>query len=307
MTLQQYVSELSDPDASIDHPGLLQLSSLSNAEVREVMSVWSGISTQRRCEILQWLTELADDNLKLDFTAVYRACLRDMDDDVRANAARGVSDCDDRTIIRPLIEILLKDKSADVRAEAATSLGKFAEFAQEGKVLRRDGEKIRTALLEVIGRSGESMESRRRAIEAVASFNSPQVEDIIREAYYDGDLKLKQSAVFAMGRSSDSRWLPIVIQDTRNEEPSIRFEAANACGYLGDAVTVPHLIAILEDDDAQVQLAAVKSLGLIGGSLAKRALIQCLTIGDETIEEAATAALGSIEFDEDPLGFTFEP
>ena len=307
MTLDQYLSELSDPEASIDHPGLFRLSGLSNAQVREVMSAWSGISAVRRGELLKWMIDLADDNLELDFTAVYRACLRDTDDNVRANAARGVSDADDRTIIRPLIELVLKDASADVRASAAISLGKFAEFAQEGKVLRRDGEKIREALLEVIGRDAESMESRRRAIEAVASFNSPQIENIIREAYYDGDLRLKQSAVFAMGRSSDSRWLPIVIQDTRSQEPSIRFEAANACGYLGDAVTVPHLIAILEDDDAQVQLAAVKSLGLIGGSLAKRALMQCVTIGDETIEEAATAALASIEFDEDPLGFTFEP
>ena len=88
MTLQKYLSELSDPDAPIDHPGLIQLAGLTNSEVLELMSVWTRIPANRRSQILQWMFELAEDNLELDFAAVYRACLRDEDDSVRAKAAR---------------------------------------------------------------------------------------------------------------------------------------------------------------------------------------------------------------------------
>ena len=305
MTLENYLADLTEKPNPINHQGLLQLSSLSNAEVMEVVTSWPRIPLERRREILERMIDLATDNLELDFASVFRACLTDADDEVRAWAARGLWDCDDRTLIRPLIKLLTLDPSAEVRAAAAISLGKFAEMAQERKILSRDAEKIHEALLATVTET-EDPEVERRSIEAIASFRSPQVEDIIRKAYHDGDERLKQSAIYAMGRSSDERWLPIVIQETRHEDASIRYEAANACGCLGSDVTVPHVIAMLEDDDSQVQLAAVKALGSIGGGLAKRALTQCLKMGDEAMEEAATAALSSAEFDDDPLGFTFE-
>ena len=305
MTLQKYLTDLTKKSGPIKHQGLLQLSSLSNAEVLEFVASWPRIPLERRRETLERMIELAADNLELDFAPVFRACLIDTDDQVRAWAARGLWDCDDRTLIRPLIKLLTVDPSAEVRAAAAISLGKFAEMAQERKIVPRDAEKIHDALLAVVEKTEEDPEVERRSIEAIASFSSPRVEEIIRKAYHDGDQRLKQSAIYAMGRSSDERWLPIVIQETRHHDASIRYEAANACGYLGSDVTVPHVIAMLQDDDSQVQLAAAKALGSIGGGLAKRALTQCLDMGDEAMEEAAAAALSSAEFDDDPLGFTF--
>ena len=306
MTLENYLTELTEKPDPINHLGLLQLSSLSNPEVLDLVSSWPRIPLERRREMLERMIELAADNLELDFASVFKACLNDTDDQVRAWAARGLWDCDDRTLIRPLIALLTVDPSAEVRAAAAISLGKFAVMAQERKILPRDAEKIHDALLAVVNKTEEDLEVERRSIEAIASFSSPQVEEIIRKAYHDGDARLKQSAIYAMGRSSDERWLPIVIQETRHQDASIRYEAANACGYLGSDITVPHVIALLEDEDSQVQLAAVKALGSIGGGLAKRALTQCLKMDDEAMEEAATAALSSAEFDDDPLGFTFE-
>ena len=138
------------------------------------------------------------------------------------------------------------------------------------------------------------------------SFNSPEIEQIINEAYNDGNPELKQSAIYAMGQSSNSAWMPIVIQETQSSDPAIRYEAATACGNLGEEDTVPHVIALLNDDDSLVQLASVGALGAIGGSLSKRALQQCLLLGDEAIEEAAKNALEEIEFDDDPMGFSAE-
>ena len=306
MTLERIVADLSDPDAQIRHTDLVQLSGLSRVEVMSVISGWTNIRPERRRDLLDRMSELAGDNIELDFTALFRACLRDGEASVRASAARGLWDSDDRIVIRPLVELLSKDRSSEVRSAAATTLGKFAEMAEDGKLIRRDGKRISDALMAVIEDPNEENETRRRAIEAIAPVTSERVHETIQRSYDDDDPLMKQSAIFAMGRSSDSRWLPIVLRETWHRDAAIRYEAAIACGYLGDDEIVPHLINMLNDEDAQVQLAAVRSLGNIGGELAKRALTQAVKRGDHAMEEAAEQALSSIEFDEDPLGFRFD-
>ncbi len=306
MTLEKYLKELADEEKPLKQSGLLQLSGLSSEEMFEFKTEWAGMSFDRKCEILTRLIELGEDNLELDFTAVFRASLSDEYDEIRERATRGLWETDDRVVIRPLISLINDDPSPRVRAAAAMSLGKFAGMAQDSKLLTRDAERIRNALLSTIDKEDEELEVRRRAIEAIASFNSPEIGEIIREAYDCDEPKLKQSAIFAMGRSSDTQWLPIVLQEMQHNDPAIRYEAASAIGQLGDESTVPHLIMLIQDDDFQVQVSAVQALGTIGGMLARRALLQCLKLGDEGLEEAAQAALHSIEFDEDPLGFRFQ-
>lgn len=306
MTLEKCLKDLGDEDKPLRHSGLLQLSGLSSEESAGFIATWLSLSQARKHDMLGRLVNLSEDNLELDFSAVFRSCLKDEDDEVRAKATRGLWECDDRVIIRPLIALLQQDRSAQVRAAAATSLGKFAEMAQDGKLLSRDAERIREALLSTIAMDEEEVGVRRRAIEAVASFNSSEVKEIIDDAYHSGNDDFKQSAIYAMGRSSDSHWLPIVLDETHHDDPAIRYEAASACGQLGDESAVPHLIRLIKDDDAQVQLSAVQAIGTIGGSLAKRALLQCLKLGDEALEEAAKGALGHLEFDDDPLGFRFQ-
>jgi HEAT repeat protein len=306
MTLELVVGDLGNPDGPIRHTDLVQLSGLARASIPEVISALAGSPVERRRELIDRMTELAEHNIELDFTAVLRASLRDRDSEVRAKAASGLWDSEDRTMVRPLIDLLLKDQSSTVREAAASTLAKFAELASEGKLARRDAQRIRDALLTVVERSDEDIETRRRAIEAVASFDSDRVRSIIDEAYSDTDPRLRHSAIFAMGRSSDARWLPTVIKEMRNPDAAVRYEAATACGFLGEDDTLPYLISLLNDEDSQVQLAAVRSLGAIGGDLARRALSQAMKRGDDAIEEAAEEALATIDFDDDPLGFRFE-
>ena len=301
MVLADYLDDVDEP---LNHSVLLQLSGLSSDEVTEFKSVWSSLGQDRKCEILTRLAELSEDNLELDFTAILRTCLTDGDDTVREQAARGLWECEDRIIIRPLVSLVTGDPSPEVRSAAAATLGKFAEMAHNGKLLERDSNRILEALLEVVEREDEGLEVRRRAIEAVACFDVPAIERLITEAYNDGTPELKQSAIFAMGRTSDPRWLSAILNDIDDNNPAIRYEAAIACGLLGDETTIPHLLTLIDDEDFQVQTSAVQALGSIGGPLAKRALLQCLKLGDEALADVAQAALDVVEFDDDPLGFS---
>ena len=306
MTVERYLEELSDEGNPLRHSELLQLSSLLPEELEDFKGAWASLSPARKCETLSLLVELSEENLELDFSAVFRACLADDEDQVRETAARGLWECDDRIVLRPLIALLVNDPSDPVRAAAAMSLGKFAERAQDGKLLPRDAENVRHALLSTVGDELADLETKRRAIEAVASFDSAEVAEIIQDAYDSDDDRLKQSAIYAMGRTSDSQWLPVVLAGVRNDDAAIRYEAATALGHLGDEATVPHLMGLVTDEDTQVQLSAIHALGSIGGPMAKRALVQSLQLGDESIEEAAQAALNNVEFDDDPLGFTVQ-
>ena len=305
VTIERYLEELSDERSPLRHSDMPQLSSLSPEELEEFKAGWTSLSSERRCETLPRLVELSEEDPNLDFSAVFRICLTDVEDRVREAAARGLWECDDRIVLRPLISLLANDAAESVRAAAAMSLGRFAERAQDGKLLPRDAERVRRALLTAIDDDLADLDTKRRAIEAVAGFGSAEVAEIIQDAYDSGDDRLKQSAIYAMGRTSDARWLPAVLADIHDGDPAVRYEAAAALGHLGDDTAIPHLVPLIEDEDTQVQLAAVESLGSIGGPMAKSALTQCLENSDDVIQEAARVALDNAELDNDPLGFSF--
>ena len=306
MELEKYLENLGRDDSPSENVDLSRLSGLTTEELNVFKSGWAGIPGGHKEVVLSRLIELSEHDIELDFSAVFRDCLEDANELVRERAARGLEDCEDRRSIRPLIRVLTDDPVSKVRTAAAMSLRKFAELAQNGKILSKDRDRLQTALLSVIERTGEDAEVRRRSIEAVAFLDGPEVERIIGEAHSSNDQRLMQSAIYAMGMTYSSRWLPTVLDDMLDERPAIRYEAAGACGNLGDESTAPHLIRLLDDEDSEVQIAAVLALGAIGGPLAKRVLRGCLQQDDEALEAAAQTALDAIEFDEDPLGLRFQ-
>ena len=261
MSLERPLKELGDLDTTLRFSGLMQLSGLSGEEVDEFKAVWFPLPPSRKCEALSKLSELSEDNLALDFTVIFRVSLEDDHHEVRERATHGLWECEDRVIISPLVALLEGDPSEEVRAAAAVLLGRFAEMAQRGKILGQDAKRSREALLSAVGKEDERLEVRRRAIEAVACFNTPQVNQIIHDAHRSGNPELKQSAIHGMGRTSDDRWLPTVLEGLEDEDSAIRYESAIACGQLGEESTVPHLIGLIEDDDVQVQLSAIQALG----------------------------------------------
>ena len=306
MTLPDLLTDLTDLEKPVTYSGLLQLSDLPVEGLTELKTVWSNLPTERRRETVRKLIELADDNVEFDFSSIFKSCLTDGDDAIREMAAKGLWEAEDRALIRPLVKLLENDTCAEVRASAAMSLKNFAVMAQNGKLLSRDGDRIRRALLAVVNSPTEDIDVRRRAIEAVASFNTLETNSVVREAYESDNPTLVQSAIFGMGQSSNPAWMPTVVDEMSNPLAAVRFEAVTACGLLGEEEVVPYLLRLLRDDDSEVRLASIKALGLIGGPTAKHVLQQHLSDNDEAIEEAAREALTSLEFEDDSLGYPLQ-
>ena len=304
MTPEQYLNALADNERPLRNTDLMSLSDMTPEDLDFLRDVWPGVDAERREEVLRRLIELSEDNLDADFNDLFRFCLGDENPEVKAKAIEGLWECDDRTLVTPLTTLLEQDLSDQVRAAAAMALGKFAVLSQSGKMLSKDWERIKESLIQAIENTEESQEVRRRAIEAVAPFNTPEVQQIIQEAYESDQFEMKCSAVYAMGRSCDPQWLPIILAELRNPHATMRYEASNACGELGEEPAVPHLIPLFEDDDHQAQASAISAVGAIGGSLAKKALLHCLKSSDELAVEAAQEALDNLEGGDESLGFT---
>ncbi len=304
MSLETVLENLADYAISPSNSDFIDLSDLSPSELGDFVRAWYRLSGEQKRNIIATLVELAEDSPELDFSAIFKACLKETDEWVLEKAIEGLWEYEDRSALAGLIQVLTSDRGPEVRAAAAAALGKFSLLAQEGNLLSRDAGNIQKALMSALQDQEENAEVRRRTLEAVAPFNTPDIHEYICWAYQSDDLKLKSSAIFAMGRTGETSWLPLLLAEMDSSEPALRFETANACGDLGEEDVVPYLIELLEDDDYQVQIAGINALGKIGGSLAKQALIRCIKEGDASLEEAARNALEDVEFLDDPMSFT---
>ena len=307
MSLETCLRHITEAGRPLSPPALIELSNLSSDELGQFSRAWPRVPAEQKHKVMERLVEMAEDNAELDYSSIFRLCLKDSDEVVRQKAIMGLWEFEDRSLILSLIDLLKLDSSGDVRASAATALGKFAALAQAGKILSKDGELIKACLMKALEDKKERLEVRRRALEAAAPFNTPDVNRYIHWAYGSDDLSLKSSSLYAMGSTGESQWLAILFKELQSPNPPIRYEAANACGEMDEEEAAPHLIPLLNDDDLQVQLAAITALGKIGGPLAKRALRRCLKKEDPVMEDAARAALDNIQAVEDPLSFSYEP
>jgi len=303
MNFEEYLKQLADGAAQLKLSDLQRLSDLTDETKVALTSGWPAIDVRRRRRIVQELEDLAEDNVDFNFDAVFQLGLDDEDADVRRGSIRALWEHHDIDIIERLIRLLRSDDDARVRAEAALALGRFVVMHEEGRLRDRHFEAIEQGLRESLGRAAETIDVRARALEAIGSHNEQWVRDAIRIAYESDQHRLKVSAVNAMGRSCDDRWLPLLVRELASDEPDVRYEAAVACGSVADERAIPHLAKLVLDPDAEVKQAAITSLGEIGGAQAKAALTLLLESESEATRESAADALAALDFEEDPLAF----
>ena len=306
MSFEFFLENALDPTGHISSTDFHEVSDLSPEELELFATAWFPIPIERRRTIASTMVEMAEDNPELDFSAIFKMCLKGDDEPLMKTAMDGLWEHEDRSVIPSLVEVLRSEKGSEVRAAAARALGRFPMLAQEGKLLPKDREAVHDNLMQVLEDDEEPVDVRRRCMEALAPFNTPEINQRITLAYESLDPDFRTSSIYAMGRTGEVGWLPLLIQELQNEDPSIRYETAHACGELGEEDAVPHLMLLLKDDDSEVQLAGINALGEIGGPLAKQALLTCTEDGDTNLGEAARIELEDLDFLEDPLDFSPE-
>ncbi|MCS7221747.1 MAG: HEAT repeat domain-containing protein [Anaerolineae bacterium] len=299
--IQTVLARLADPEKRPSLSILYSLSDLGREEVLRFQATWSELPVARRRWIARNLVELAEEHVELYYNPLFRWLLGDPDPVVRVQAIEGLWEDENVNLIHPLVRMLREDPDESVRAAAASALGRFVLLGELGEIDGPMAMMAEKALLATIHTPQESLEVRRRAVEAIAYSSEAGVRDVIRNAYYDEDERMRVSAVFAMGRSADRYWRSIVLAELKSELPEMRFEAARACGELELRDSVPMLAVLAEDEDTEVRQAAIWALGRIGGREARRILLKYLDSEEEAIRDAAEAAMEELAFGEDAL------
>jgi hypothetical protein len=306
-TFQEYLAELKDEGQPLKATRLVHLSHLSDEQEKAFLDAWPQVQPERRRQVVQQLVELAEDNVDLNFDAIFLACLSYADPQVRVAAIRGLWEYEHRDLIEPLIGLLQSDEYAAVRAEAALALGRFVLQWEFGSLPDRYFRQVEQALRRAIGDEAGELEVRGRALESIGACSLSWVRRAIYKAYRSNSRRLRVSGIHAMGRNCDSSWLPILFQELRSDDPEMRYEAALACGSLAEEAAVPHLAPLLEDEDAEVREVTVAALGEIGGREARSVLLRYLDHPLRSMREAVQEALSLVDVDEDPLSFSLQP
>jgi HEAT repeat protein len=299
--LKPLLELLGNESKPITYSKLYALSDLAGERLRAFLVTWEGLSTTRRRRLIHALVELAEANFEVNYDAIYRHSMADPDDVVRAAAVDGLWENEDQALIGPFIQLLRTDPSPQVRASAATALGRFVLAGELEQLDPPIAARILSELLNRYHAAGETTEVRRRAIESAAYACVPEVTDVLEMAYDDDDEKMHISAVFGMGRSADRRWRSIVLKEMESPYAEMRYEAARASGELGLRQAVPILARLIDDPDLQIREASIWALGQIPGPESMRVLTNAYEDADEEMATAIDEALAEHALQEGEL------
>ena len=278
------------------------LSDLSVADARALATAWPLFPESVRVDAVRRAVGLTEEHVHYAFGRLFRCALADDSAVVRQLAIAGLWE-DERSDLLPILnERLQADESPDVRAEAAQGLSRFADRAAAAELASEASERLYHALLGAARDEGEALIVRRRSLESVAAFGRRgDVAELIQSAYEDDDAALQASALYAMGRSLDRRWLRTVLDEFESPDAEFRYEAARASGQIGDAEAVTGLGSLAQDEDTEVRHAAIQALGSIGGPGATRTLRALQTSASPVDREVIEEALDEASIVTDPV------
>ena len=287
------------------------LSGLSDTQIVQFEPVWNALHVTRRRSILEQIAEFSEANFEVNYGTIGRMALNDPDAAVRKVATDVLWEDESLATMSRLIELAQWDEARDVRAAAASALGRYILLGELGDLPEAETKRAQDVMMTLWTDTNEDIEVRRRALEAISNCSHDSVPDAIYEAYNSSEEPLQISAVFAMGRTCDSkRWGGIVLHSLDNALTEIRYEAARAAGELELADAVPRLRQLAQTDDIEIREAAIWSLGEIATKEARRALDQLAEtahdLGQDELIEAVEDAIANASFMGGDLPFMFD-
>jgi len=297
--LAEAISAIRDGD--LTQTQVARLSDLSRENALALADAWETLPEAHRIDLVRRFDELSEERVELNFGRALRIALDDPSASVRQLAVAGLWEDESSALLDRLRHMLENDESPDVRAQAAAALERFSSKAVAGSLDNEVAKSLRDDLRRVASDVEAPYAVQRRALESLAPYAAdPEISSLITEAFDSGDHGLQCSAIYAMGRSLDSRWLPTILMEFENDDPELRFEAARAAGLLGSADALPVLLEAARAEDAEVRHVAIAAIGQIGGRGAVRAL-------ERLSEDAGEADLELIESALDEVNVVLEP
>lgn len=269
---------------------------LSESDLATFQSTWASLPLKRRTNLVAHLLDLAQNDIELNFNAIFRVILTDSEELIRLAAINGLGEEENAGLIDPLIAMLKADSSERVRAAAADALGRFALLSAVERLSKQRHTQIYKALLAIFRAAPEESVVHQAALQSLGYMLNDTVAMYIRAAYASDNAAVRRSAIIAMGRSEDRQFAEFVRQELSALEPATRLAAAEASGELADEDAVKELKILLDDHDNRVRKAALTALAQIGNQEAHDMLSQSVLSPDEEFAKMAGEALELYDF-----------
>jgi len=301
LSFQSVLDHLLDSKKDIPQNHLQIYSDLDPKSLRLFMDIWSSVKPERKLLLLSELLKNLDTDNIVNYEEIGRSLLKDADGEVRALAIGLLAESNDPKLASTLIDIFLTDTELAPRMEAATLLGEFVLLAELEELDEKLKARIEDALISII-RSEDNPALRKRALESLGYSSRDEMVNIIETAFQRADPTWAASALRAMGRSHDDRWNDDVVSKLLDEDPRIRFAAAEAAGELNIEAAAPIMLQMLEDEeeDDDVISATIWSLSQIGGDDARIYIVNLIeNTEDEDLVAFLEDALENLDFNEE--------
>ncbi len=301
LNFQNVLDHLLDSKKDIPQNHLGYYSDLDPKSLRLFLDIWKSVKPERKLLLLDALLSHLDSDTLVSYEEIGKALLADSDSEVRARAIGLLAESNDPKLVDSFINIFLNDSDLAPRLEAANILGEFVLLGELEELDAHTQQEIEDALISVI-RSEDNPALRRKALESLGYSSREEMMNIIESAYQRSDANWVASALKAMGRSHDNVWNENVISKLLDDDPRVRYAAAQAAGELEIEQASPIMLQMLEDEeeDDDVVSAAIWSLSQIGGEDARVYILNLLenTEDEETIEFLEDA-LENLDFNEE--------
>ncbi len=228
----------------------------------------------------RFITEVAVEIQKPEFSGLFEEFLKDGDGHVRALAAKGLAGIGDTEMVRKLLP-LLSDPYIDVQ-----------EAAVEALAALKDGIDVEYLL---DGLSDNNARIRKNCSLALGKINALESVDSIGFLVKDAEVEVRKAAVSALSMINDPENIRFLMIALTDEISDIRIAAAYALGSVCTTETTDALILLLSDPDEAVRVAAAKALGVVSDSRAFKSLKRSLSDKNGFVVAAAIEALGSMK------------
>lgn len=226
-----------------------------------------------------------------------------------AQAARALGLIGDEEAIEPLVEALKKADQNDrwsyaeaLRLFGPTVFKKAAELANSDKKgIRQFGIQILGALNDkraipilIKALDDKSEDVRRIAAMRLAAGGRAAIEALVKRYNKEKSVDVRIEIINALGVTSDSKTVPVIIQALKEDTTRVRTEAVRALGYIDTKESINALLEATKDESEWVRESAAYSLGYLKVKRATDQLIKLLEDEDAYVRKAAITALGQI-------------
>jgi HEAT repeat protein len=277
------------------------LSDLTLEEFRMIEPVWRDLPAVIKHRVLRALDEASEAMFELNYREIALRCLSDESSLVRSTSIELLWIDESVETMRKLMELAKSDPDNSVRTGALESLGRFILLGEYGDIPADLAAQAQELTYRLHTDAAQSVEIRRRALEALANSSYSEVKHLIRAAYADGNHELKVGAIFAMGRTCNKMWRNLLMDELESVDNECLYEAIRACGQIQLRESVQRIGEFTISDDQEIQMMAIWSLGEIGGKRAYEILTNLEENADDddaanAIDEALDAAGFSLSF-----------